>query len=522
MKSFLKNLRESSLSIVPVTAVVFVLFAFGWIDMSGPVIVRTVISMILLIFGVMLFNVGTSNGIQPIGELMSASLTKRGKVLLLSLVVFALGFLLTAAEPSVSVFGGQTPIDMTIFIIVSALGVGVFLTLGALRIIFQWKIKTVLTFFYMILFGIIVLLKDKAFIPIAFDGSAATTGLLTFPLFLSLASGIANNRGGNNPQEDSFGLIGVSAIGPMISIVLTGVLMAGGGELIFEVVKYADYSGMAISEIARVMGKDFGKQFLYFFVIALIIIIPIGAMFAVYDITNIKLPKKKRQSIYIGLAATILGMMFFLTGANVGYVPLGNLAGTDVANSLPLWALLIVGFILGFVNASAEPGVHILSQQVEEVSNGAITFKTMLITLSTGLGISVFLSVGRIYWRIPVEYMLMIGFFISLTLAQIVPSIYTGIAFDSGGAVSGPMTTSFITPFISAIAVVQFENAVNPLTEVVPYAFGSVGLVALIPTITIQLLGLHTMIIEKRHLRYVRSQVFSEDDAEIIYFPEVD
>lgn len=519
MRAFLRNLYESSLSIVPVTAVVFILLAFGWITMTPPIITRTLISMVLLIVGVMLFNIGTGNGIQPIGELMSASLTRRRKVIGLAIVVFLLGFLVTAAEPSVTVFGEQTPIDVMVFVIVSAVGVGVFLTLAALRVIFQWKQSTVLLFFYLILFGLLIFLKDAAFIPIAFDGSAATTGLLTFPLFLSLASGIANNRGGNNPHEDSFGFIGVSAVGPMISIVLLGLLFAGsdltfGGSLYEQ-----EFVGMSTGEIARSMAGDFGNNFGYYFVVALIIIIPIAILFFVYDFLNIKLPRKKRLSILIGLIATVFGMMFFLTGANVGYVPLGQLVGEGVVDTMSKWSIVLAGFILGTVNASAEPGVHILSRQVEEVSNGAITFRTMLIVLSFGLGISVVLSIGRIYLGIPIEYILVIGYATSLTLAQIVPTIYTGIAFDAGGAVSGPMTTSFITPFVTGIAVKEFYGtSATWASDVVPYAFGSVALVALIPTITIQLLGLSTIISEKRRQKSLYQQFLSEDDAEIIYF----
>lgn len=522
-KGLLRNIKESSLSIMPITVAVFLLYATGLIPMNGAIIVRTIISMVMLILGIMLFSVGTSHGFQQIGELIASNLTKRRKIFLLAAVIFILGFLVTMAEPSVTILGAQIPsIDNTVFSSAVALGIGVFITLAVIRIIFQWRQGTLYLLFYFIIFGLMIFMEFTSFLPIAFDASGATTGLLTVPLFMAFGTGVANSRGGNKAHEDSFGLLGMASVGPIITVIVFGLFAKQG--LSYQNVDPTGlpYEGLTTAETATQLAKAYGESAFFNFWTSALIIIPVSVFFFIYQLIYIKLPRRRISQIMIALLFTLIGLILFLTGADVGYVGLGQLAGEELVKSAAPGLLLLIGFILGAVNAIAEPAVHVLAKQVETVSNGTISFKTMLVTLSLGLGISVFLSILRIQLKLPVVYFLFPGYIIALSLAQIVPNIYIAVAFDSGGAVSGPMTSSFITPLITGIALATFRDTMpNWQSEVVLYAFGSIGLVAMMPLITIQLLGFSSMVQENYRRKVALARIYEADDAQIIYFEEV-
>ena len=509
-KSLLEKLKESLISVVPVAVIVLIFLLTPIVDVSAAEIVTFVVSAIFLILGISLFNLGADLAMTPMGEHIGSGLTKSKNLALLLFVGFVMGVLITVAEPDLTVLAGQVSAVMNnmVLIVVVGVGVGLFLLFAIIKVVFKKNLSMLLMFFYLVLFAVCALLleTDKGiFLPLAFDSGGVTTGPITVPFIMALGVGIASTVGGRKANENSFGLIALCSIGPMIAVFLLSMFM--DGQTFAENFVSPDYAqniGIA-AKLAHTLGKS-AKDI----VIALGLIL---AFFLILQFTVLKLPKRKLMQIGIGILYTFVGLLIFFTSVEMGFMPIGYKLGQALASfSKPL--LIVFSFVLGVVVVLAEPAVHVLNNQVEQVTNGAISKKSMLIALSLGVGVSIGLSLLRIVLDFSVLYYLIPGYIISLGLSLFVPKVYTAIAFDSGGVASGPLTASFILPFaMGACSFLYTESS-----KVLELAFGIVAMVAMTPLITIQVLGFRAIASAKVKASINIKRIVDADDEQIIEF----
>jgi hypothetical protein len=464
------------------------------------------VSAVFLILGIGLFSMGADMAMSPMGEHTGAGLTKSKKLLLLLGVCFLMGLLITVAEPDLTVLANQVSdvLNGTLLIVAVGVGVGLFLVLSVVKMVFHKPLSSMLFYFYMILFAlaaIVISVGNEGFLPMAFDSGGVTTGPITVPFIMALGVGIAATIGGKDVGENSFGLIAMCSVGPILAVMLLGIGV--NGEINYQVPDYAIENGLGMALPEKILHtlKEVG--------IALGLII---VFFAVLQIFVLKLPRKKLEQIAVGIAYTFFGLVIFLTAVSVGFMPIGYKLGTELA-ALPSAVLVISGFILGMVVVLAEPAVHVLNKQVEDITDGNVSKKSMMIALSVGVGISIALSMLRIILDFSILFYVVPGYLISLGLSFFVPGMYTAIAFDSGGVASGPLTSGFILPLaVGACVVLQGEG------KVLADAFGIVAMVAMTPLITIQLLGFRAVIHKMVRDRIAMKRILSADDEQIIRF----
>ncbi|MBQ7153602.1 MAG: DUF1538 domain-containing protein [Clostridia bacterium] len=502
-KEILRKFKESLISVAPIIAIVYLLTP--WVQIPAAEMVVFGVSAVLLILGMTLFNIGADMAMTPMGNLIGAGLTKSKKISWLLLASFILGLLITVAEPDLSVLAKQVSEMMngTVLIITVGVGVGLFLLLAVLRIIFKQNLAAVLMFFYMALFAFAAFLIDSgkgSLLPMAFDSGGVTTGPITVPFIMALGVGIAVTIGGRNSSENSFGLLALCSVGPVLAVLVLSLFTTGAP--VFRLPDYAmDLSVRGI--LQRLLGNilDVVKA------LGLIVL-----FFLLLNFLLLKLPKQRLLRILIGIVITFVGLTVFLTSVSVGFMPVGFEIGSKLAG-MPWYVTVILGFVLGVVVVLAEPAVHVLNVQVEETTVGTITRKTMMIALAIGVGLSLALSIVRIIFNFSILYYLIPGYLISLGLSLLVPKLYTAIAFDSGGVASGPLTSGFILPL-----AIGFCSSHADETSVLQLGFGIVAMVAMTPLITIQLLGFRSIAAALiRHRRNVR-RIVAADDEQIISF----
>ncbi|MBE6645841.1 MAG: DUF1538 domain-containing protein [Ruminococcaceae bacterium] len=499
----LKKTRESMVSVLPVVLIVVLLNLTPLVNFSAAEILTFAISSIFLIIGISLFNLGADLAMTPMGEHIGSGLTKLKSVALLLSVAFAMGILITVAEPDLSVLADQVKeiINSTALILTVGVGVGIFLVLAILKILFRKSLSSMLMFFYMMLFAFAALLitsGNESLMPLAFDSGGVTTGPITVPFIMALGVGIASAVGGKNSSENSFGLIALCSVGPILAVLVLGCLSSG--NMSFE----PDYElNVAFGYIIHKIIETAGEVLL---ALGLIVLFFFALQFAC-----LKLPKKKILQIIIGILYTFLGLVIFLASVSIGFMPIGYKLGTELGTNKVLF--IIFSFVLGLVVVLAEPAVHVLNKQVEEITEGTVSRKSMMIALSLGVGLSLGLSALRITLGFSILYYLIPGYLISLGLSFFVPGIYTAIAFDSGGVASGPLTSSFILPF--AVGACVFMN--DP-SSVLADAFGTVAMVAMAPLITIQLLGFRAILMKNIREKIAMSRILNADDEQIIDF----
>ncbi len=506
LKALLLKLKEALISVLPVAAIVLVISFTPLVKLSTTEIVAFAVSAIFLILGIGLFNLGSDLAMTPMGEHMGSGLIKSKKIVILIAVSFIMGVLITIAEPDLSVLAEQvsTVINPTILILTVGLGVGLFLVIALLKILFKKNLSMILMFFYMILFAFCAILLESGkadFLALSFDSGGVTTGPITVPFIMALGFGIANTVGGRNANENSFGLIALCSIGPMIALIILA--LTSNGEMVYEL---ADYSVEASL-------SNFGGVLLSHSLDTLKALGLIVVFFLILQFTILKLPTKKLLQIGIGILYTFFGLTIFFVAVSVGFMPIGFKLGEQIAQFSPA-LLVVIGVILGMVVVLAEPAVHVLNKQVEEVTGGGVKKIEMLIALSVAVGISIGLSLIRMIFKFSILYYLIPGYAISLGLAFFVPKIYTAIAFDSGGVASGPLTSSFILPLAIGACVALSGNPQSVLTD----AFGVVAMVAMTPLITIQTLGFKAIMSAKVRNKIAMKRILSADDEQIIYF----
>lgn len=507
LKILLVKLKESLVSVLPITAIVLIISFTPLVDLSVTEIVAFAVSAIFLILGIGLFNLGSDLAMTPMGEHMGAGLVKSKKIFILIFVSFVMGVLITIAEPDLSVLAEQvkTVISPTVLIFTVGLGVGLFLVISLFKILFKKNLSLILMFFYMLLFALCAVMIDSGkanFLALAFDSGGVTTGPITVPFIMALGVGIANTVGGRNASENSFGLIALCSIGPMLALAILALF--SNGEMVYELAEYSVSANLA----------GFGKILLTHAHETFRALVLIVAFFLVLQFTILKLPVKKLIQIGIGITYTFFGLTIFFVAVSVGFMPVGFKLGAQIAKFSPT-LLVIIGVILGMVVVLAEPAVHVLNKQVEEVTGGGVKKIEMLIALSVAVGISIGLAIIRMIFKFSILYYLIPGYAISLGLAFFVPKVYTAIAFDSGGVASGPLTSSFILPLtIGACVALSGGNSLSVLTD----AFGVVAMVAMTPLITIQTLGFKAIMSQKVRNKIAMKRILSADDEQIIYF----
>ena len=461
-------------SVLPITAIVFLL-SVTIAPLEPGTLVLFLFGAVLLVIGMGFFTLGVDMSMLPMGEGVGAVLSGKKRLLIPVLLYFLLGVLSTMAEPDLTVLANQiAAIPNMVLILTVAVGVGLFLVVATLRVRWGVPLRRLLLLFY----GVVFLLAAFApanFIPVSFDSGGVTTGPITVPFIMALGLGVASSRSDKNAASDSFGLVALCSIGPILSVLLLGI--------VYQPDK-AEQQLAAIPEVAdtAAAARYFVHGFPEYFKEVAAALLPIALVFALFQLFTRKFRRGQLLRIVSGFAYTYLGLVLFLCGVNVGFMPAGQYIGTAVASGSRPWLLVPIGMLIGFYIVKAEPAVAVLTKQVEEVSNGSISQRAMGNALSIGVCVSVGLAMVRVLTGLNIMWLLVPGYAVSLGLTFFVPSIFTGIAFDSGGVASGPMTATFLLPFAMGAC-----SAVGG--DLMTDAFGIVAMVAMTPLVTIQLLG---------------------------------
>ncbi len=500
------KLKEALTSVLPVGIIVLILSLTPLVTLTGREMTVFGISAFLLIVGIGMFNLGADLAMTPMGKFIGEGLTKSKKASILLIVSFLMGLLITVAEPDLSVLAGQVESIMngSLLIVTVGAGVGLFLLVAVLKIISRADLTSLLLYFYMVIFTVAALIFSSGkgdLLPLSFDSGGVTTGPITVPFIMALGVGIALTVGGRHANENSFGLIALCSIGPVIAVLLLSLFSKG--SLTYNIPDYSMDSVLkaGVGGVLWETMVDVGKSLL------LIIL-----FFLILQAAILKLPGKQLISIAIGLLFTFLGLVIFLAAVAIGFMPIGYKIGIQLA-AFDKTLLTVICFIIGFVVVMAEPAVHVLNQQVEEITNGEVSRRQMMTALSIGVGVSIGLSIIRIIFNFSLLYYLIPGYLLSLGLSFFVPKLYTAIAFDSGGVASGPLTSSFILPMAIGACI-----ALNGEAEVLSLAFGIVSMVALTPLITIQTLGFRAVMSQKARSKAAMRRILASDDEQIIYF----
>ena len=505
LKILFSKLKEAAISVLPVTLIVLLLSFTPLLSLSLVELVAFCVCALLLMVGIGLFNLGADMAMTPMGVQVGAGLSKSRKMGLLLGVCFVLGVLITVAEPDLSVLAEQVSavIPSTRLILFVGVGVGLFLLLAVLKILTKTPLSSMLLFFYMLLFALaslVFLAGNQSLLPLAFDSGGVTTGPITVPFIMALGAGIAGVLGGKNARENSFGLVALCSVGPILAVLFLGIFASG--DLLYELPVYSVEANLGTTLLATV-GSIAGEVLL---ALALIV-----AFFAVLQFTVLHLPGKLLVRIGVGIVYTFVGLVVFLSAVTVGFMPVGYAIGVQLSGR-PV-VLVLFGFLLGLVVVLAEPAVHVLNHQVETVTGGTVSRRSMTVALSVGVGVSIGLSMIRIIFDFSILYYLIPGYFISLGLSFFVPKLYTAIAFDSGGVASGPLTSSFILPLAIGACV-----GIGGVSSVLENGFGIVAMVAMTPLITIQVMGFRAVVAAKVRENIRMKQILDADDEQIIYF----
>ncbi len=495
--------REALTSVLPITFIVMVL-CFTVSPIPNNMLVSFLTGAAMLIIGMAFFTLGADTAMTPIGNKVGSCITKSKKLWLIVFVSFLLGVIITISEPDLQVLANQVPtVPNLVLIGTVALGVGVFLVIAMLRILFGISLNTLLIVFYAIVFGL-AMLVPKNFWAVAFDSGGVTTGPMTVPFIMALGVGVSSIRSDRHAGDDSFGLVALCSIGPILAVLVLGLLYPTEGAYVPVTIPEMQDSQDMILLFIRAL-----PQYIEEVAIALA---PIIVFFFLFNAIYIKLSKRQLISISIGLVFTYVGLVLFLTGVNVGFMPVGNYIGSRIGRLTYNWILLPIAMLIGYYIVKAEPAVHVLNKQVEELTAGSIPARAMELSLSIGVAVSLALAMIRVLTGISVMYFLVPGYVLALGLSFAAPKIFTSIAFDSGGVASGPMTATFLLPFAMGAC-----EAIGGADRIVSDAFGVVAMVAMTPLITIQLLGVEYKIRKKREEKarsliqdYIRD--YTDDD----------
>lgn len=501
---FKEKLSETLKAVFPILGIVLLL-CFTITPIPTSILMTFLCGAVLLIIGMLFFNVGVEMSMTPIGEKTGAVITKSKNVFIVILITFIMGAVITISEPDLQVLAEQVPsIPNLTLILAVAIGVAVFLVLAVLRMLFGIQLSYLLVGFYAVIFALTPFVS-KDFLAVAFDSGGVTTGPMTVPFIMAFGIGISSIRSDRHAEDDSFGLVSMCSVGPILAVLILGMIFKPeSAEHVSESIPIVDNTVD--------MGKLFLHEFPEYMKEMALSILPIVFFFGVFQLVSRDINKRNIIKIIVGLVYTYIGLVLFLTGVNVGFMPAGNFLGQTIATLPYAWIIVPIGMIIGYFIVQAEPAVFVLTKQVEEMTSGAISAKAMGLSLSIGVATSVGLAMIRVLTGVSILYFLVPGYLIALVLTFFVPKIFTAIAFDSGGVASGPMTATFLLPFAMGACEALGGNIITD-------AFGIVAMVAMTPLITIQIMGLIFRIKERKlHKTIVPvvDKVAVDEDMEII------
>ena len=470
-----EKMKEALQSVLPVCIIVYIL-CFSVSSIPNSILMSFTVGSILLILGMGFFTLGAETAMTPIGESLGSHLTKTKNIWLIGITTFVVGIIITVSEPDLAVLANQVPTIPNIVLIGTvSIGVGIFLVIAFLRMLFKIRLAYLFIFFYGIIF-LMTHFVNPEYLAVAFDSGGVTTGPMTVPFIMAFGIGIASIRTDKDSTNDTFGLVALSSIGPILSVLILGMIYNSG-----EATYAATIPPDAVD--TKSLWSLFSNAFPIYMKEVGIALSPILIFFLIFQAKILRLPLRKVSTILFGILNTYIGLTLFLTGVNIGFIPAGKYLGNTIGSLEHNFVLIPIGMILGYFIVSAEPAVHVLNKQVEELTSGLIPAKYMKYSLSIGVSISIGLAMLRVLYGISILWFLGIGYAIALTLSFFVSPIFTAVAFDSGGVASGPMTATFLLSF--AIGACEAIGG-----SVVMNAFGVVALVAMTPLITIQILGL--------------------------------
>ena len=471
-KKLKEKISEALSSVLPITVIVLLL-SFTLAPMPIGTLVLFLLGAALLIVGMGFFSLGADIAMMPMGEQMGRRLGTSQNLAFIALVCFLIGVTVTIAEPDLQVLARQVPaVPDLVIIITVAVGVGTFLLTSMLRTRFGIPLQYTLLVLYAVVFILSIFVPNE-FLAVAIDSGGVTTGPITVPFIMALGTGLASRQG---KDEDNFGMVAVCSVGPILAVMILGLLYNS------TEVAYTPFE-IPLVETSQDAGRQFAQGLPLYLKEVFFGLLPIIFFFMAFQLISIRLKRRALIKIGIGIGYTFLGLVLFLTGANIGFMPAGHYLGQTMASNSPSWMLIPLGMIVGYFIVAAEPAVHVLNRQVEDVTSGAIPQKAIGLSLSIGVSLSIGISMLRVWLHIPIYWFLVPGYLIALLLTFRVPKIFTAIAFDSGGVSSGPMTATFLLPF--AMGACQALGG-----DVLMDAFGVVAMVAMTPLITLQILGL--------------------------------
>ena len=468
------KISESLSSVLPVTGIVLLLMSTV-VPVTAEMLLAFLLGAVMLIVGMGLFTLGAETAMTPMGQYVGSKITKSKSLLIIIFVALFVGTMITVSEPDLQVLANQiSSIPSAVLIWSVAIGVGLLLVVAMLRIVFKMKLKYLLIGFYLAVFVVAAFVPDN-FLAVAFDSGGVTTGPMTVPFIMALGVGVASIRS-DDGGSDSFGLVALCSVGPILAVMLLGIFYNVDASAQTE---YA----FNISNSSRDIMAAFIKQLPHYAYEVALATGPIVIFFLIFRLLSGGRGSKGLGTILVGVVYTYIGLILFLTGVNVGFMPVGNYLGKALASSDVKWVIIPLGMIMGYFIVAAEPAVHVLTKQVEDETSGTVPRKALSLSLSIGVAISVGISMLRVLTGISLLWIVIPGYAIALLLTFFVPDVFTSIAFDSGGVASGPMTATFLLPFSVGACSAVGGNVVTD-------AFGLVALVALTPLIAIQVLGL--------------------------------
>ena len=504
-EKLLEKLEETLKAVLPVLAIVLVL-CFTIAPIEPGIMLAFLLGAVLLIIGMMFFTLGADMAMTPIGENVGTGMTKTRKLWLMVALTFILGFIVTMAEPDLQVLAEQVPSVPNIVLVLSvAAGVGIFLVSALLRMLYRVSLSHMLIVLYAAVF-LLAYLAPGDYIAVAFDAGGVTTGPMTVPFIMAFGIGISAIRSDERAEDDSFGLVALSSVGPILSVLVL--------SLIYKP-ESAEYVPARIPDIGDSveLWKLFAGELPEYMKEMAVSLLPIIFFFSVFQFVFRQVPKRMLIRTGVGMIYTYVGLVLFLTGVNVGFMPAGNYMGQVLAGQPYKWLIVPAGMLIGFFIVRAEPAVFVLTRQVEDITSGAISAGAMGLSLSIGVAVSLGLAMVRVLTGISVFWFVIPGYAAALLLSFFVPKIFTAIAFDSGGVASGPMTATFLLPFAIGVCT-------NIGGNVVTDAFGVVAMVAMTPLITIQTLGLvyelRSGYLERRDAKRAKAVFEQLPDDEII------
>ena len=494
-KSFMEKLKESLMAVLPITLIVFALIIFV-IPTEMEVIIKLAISAVLLLLGIALFSLGADNSMVELGNNVGSTISKSKKIWFMVVCSFVIGFIITFAEPDLMVLATQVAqysslSNVWIFISVVSVGVGISLVLAILKMICKWKLSIILAICYTIMIAL-AFIVPKEFMPIAFDSGSVTTGPISVPFLITFGLGLYVVRGGKS-EDDSFGLIALCSAGPILAVMILSLfLKPSNGVIVEEVVHSAG------------VWEELGGAFVSYLGDVALILLPIIALFVIFQIFAFKFPKQKVLKMCMGFFYTYIGIALFLTGVECGYLHIGTVIGEYFASLDYSWIAIPVGFLLGACAILAEPALHVLKKQVEDITGGVIKQKIIVVFVCIGVACSVAVAVTQAMFDFSLLYVIVPVYVIGIALAFFNTKLFTAIAFDSGGVATGAMAVSFILPMVTGLSVGSSSG------------FGTIALIAAFPIFTMQILGFAYKLVL---IKNARKQVAEQDGKiEIIEF----